>query len=371
MSLAAQSLHELAANAFREAVRLRPNSVDFHSGLGISLADVGRTDEAIEAFQHALYLRPDSPDCHRNLAIVLLLQGKYEQGWLEYEWRLRERSDVGIAPRPAVGRRTLKGKSILMLAEQGLGDTLQFARYARLAKAQGAGVMVECQRPLASLLSRCAFIDEVIPQGSKRPKVDLHVPLMSLPVGFRTTLETVPGDVPYLTPDPSLADEWRQTIAGDGRLRVGVAWQGNPTYAGDSHRSIPLSAFGPLANLHNVELISLQKGPGVDQLDAMSFPVRRLPRLEDAASTFDDTAAIVASLDAVVACDTAVAHLAGAMGVPVFLALSTACDWRWMRERPDSPWYPTVRLHRQGTAGDWSGVFGAIAKSVGDLPRPT
>jgi ADP-heptose:LPS heptosyltransferase len=145
---------------------------------------------------------------------------------------------------------------------------------------------------------------------------------------------------------------------------VGIAWQGNPTYAGDRHRSIPLAEYEPLASLANVQLISLQKGPGVEQLDAIGFPVRRLARLEDAGSTFDDTAAIVANLDAVVACDTAVAHLAGAMGAAVILALSTACDWRWMRGRPDSPWYPSVRLFRQETAGDWGWVFADVAESL-------
>jgi len=367
MALAAQGAHAPAADAFREAVRLRPDSVEFHSSLGISLADVNRLEEATDAFQHALYLRPDSPECHRNLAIVLLLGGKYEQGFLEYEWRLRV---SGAMPPSPPGRRwdgaPLKGKSILMLAEQGLGDTLQFVRYAKLAKAQGAKVIVECQRPLASLLSRCPFIDEVIAQGEKKPRADLHVPLMSLPVGFRTTLETVPAEIPYLSADLSLADEWRHIIPSDGRLRVGIAWQGNPTYAGDQHRSIALAEFAPLAESQSVELISLQKGPGVEQLDAVQFPVRRLPRLEDAESSFDDTAAILANLDAVVACDTAVAHLAGAMGLPVFLALSTACDWRWMRGRDDSPWYPTARLFRQETAGDWDSVFERIARSLND-----
>jgi Flp pilus assembly protein TadD/ADP-heptose:LPS heptosyltransferase len=365
MSLAAQGLHAPAADAFREAVRLRPDSVEFLSSLGISLADTNRLEEATDAFQRALYLRPDSPECHRNLAIVLLLRGKYDQGFLEYEWRLRV---SGAAPASPPGRRwdgaPLNGKSILMLAEQVLGDTLQLVRYAKLAKAQGAKVLVECQRPLASLLSRCPFIDEVVQQGEKKPKVDLHAPLMSLPVGFRTTLETVPAEVPYLTPDPSLVEEWRQIIPRDGRRRVGIAWQGNPTYAGDRHRSIPLAEYEPLASLANVQLISLQKGPGVEQLDAIGFPVRRLARLEDAGSTFDDTAAIVANLDAVVACDTAVAHLAGAMGAAVILALSTACDWRWMRGRPDSPWYPSVRLFRQETAGDWGRVFADVAESL-------
>jgi Flp pilus assembly protein TadD len=368
LSLAAAGRHGAAADAFGEAVRLRPDSLEFHSNLGISVADESRLEEAAAAFQHALYLRPDSPESHRNLAIVLLLQGKYEQGWLEYEWRLRL---AGAMPGNLPGRRwdgsPLKGKSVLMLAEQGLGDTLQFVRYAKLAKEQGASVVVECQRPLGSLLSRCPFIDEVVASGSRRPRVDLHAPLMSLPVGFRTTMENIPSGIPYLSPDQALVDEYRQLIPGGSALRVGIAWQGNPTYAGDQHRSIPLAEFAPLGHLEGVELISLQKGAGTEQLGAAPFPVHRLPRLEDAASTFEDTAAIVANLDAVVACDTGVAHLAGAMGVPVLLALSTACDWRWMRARTDSPWYPTVRLFRQHMAGIWPDVFRGIAAALGEL----
>lgn len=365
LCLAELEEHAPAVESFRETVRIAPDSVEAWNNLAISLVDLNQLPEAAQAFQHALYVKPDNAETHRNLAMTLLLQGNYEQGWLEYEWRLRSR---GATRRKLPGRRwdgtPLTGKRLLISAEQGVGETIQFVRYARLAREMGAKTIVECQPPLLSLLARCPYIDRVIAIGEPAGDVDFHSAMMSLPVGFKTTLENVPSACPYLFADPELQRQCAAEIRGDSRIRIGILWQGNRGSGGDRQRSIPLSAFQPLAQLESVELISLQKGEAASQVDSVGFAVRKLDRLEQSQTTFDDMAAIVANLDAIVACDSSLAHLAGAMGIPVLLALSTANDWRWLRERPDSPWYPSAHLFRQSRRGEWGCVFAEIAELV-------
>jgi tetratricopeptide (TPR) repeat protein len=358
---------ERAVESYREAIRLCPDHSEAHNNLGVALADLDRLEEAIAAFRQSLYLRPDHAETHKNLGLVLLLSGDFKQGWLEYEWRFHS---------PAAPKRTLRvprwdggplgGRRIVLHAEQGLGDTLQFVRYASLVQDRGGHVIVECQRPLARILGRALGISQVIAAGDDWGDVDAHAPLMSLPGVFQHSLASVPASVPYLSADPGLEDLWGGKVRQVGGFKVGVAWQGSPTYAGDRNRSIPLCCFRPLTQIDGVRLVSLQKGEGESQMDdsSLGFHVVRFAGLDDAAGPFMDTAAIMKHLDLVVTADTAAAHLAGAMGIPVWLALCRTCDWRWLRGRNDSPWYPTMRLFRQATAGDWTEVMRRVAQEL-------
>ncbi len=244
-----------------------------------------------------------------------------------------------------------------------MGDAIQFIRYASRVKQAGARVLAECQKPLVRLLSGCRGVDELIGRGEDLPPFDVHAPLLNLPGIFRTSLETIPADVPYVFADQELVEHRRQELGGIAAFKIGIAWRGSSTHKNDRARSIPLSCFEPLAGLPGIHLVSLQKGAGAEELQEARghFPVTELgSRLED----FLDTAAVLKNLDLLIACDTAVAHLAGALGVPVWVALPFVPDWRWLLDRDDSPWYPTMRLFRQKKLGDWAGVFEPIKAAL-------
>jgi hypothetical protein len=244
---------------------------------------------------------------------------------------------------------------------------LQFIRYATQVKASGGHVIVECPPPLALLLARTPGVDQVIPAGSPLPGFDVQAPLMSLPLILGTDLNTIPHQVPYLRPNPAWIEQWQGKVQQPREFRVGIAWQGNPRYRDDRLRSIPLRLFEPLANLEGIRLFSLQRGPGVEQLKDLpsGFTVVDLgDGSDDATWTFMDTAAVMCHLDVVICCDTVVAHLAGGLGIPVWLLLPLAPDWRWLLEREDSPWYPSMRLFRQAAEGDWVGVINRVADEL-------
>jgi hypothetical protein len=248
-------------------------------------------------------------------------------------------------------------------AEQGLGDTIQFLRYAALVRQPGARVVVECPKPLLRIVRTCRFIDQLADETTPALDFDVHYPLMSLPGLLKTTLESVPADVPYLFAAPDLVKQWRESLGGLEGFKIGIVWRGGPAHPNDRARSIPLSCFEPLAALPGVRLFSLQKGTGAEQLQDMAgrFPITEVgSRLED----FMDTAAVLANLDLLITCDTAIAHLAGALGVPVWVGLPLVPDWRWLLDRGDSPWYPTMRLFRQKEPGDWAGVFEQISSAL-------
>ena len=273
---------------------------------------------------------------------------------------------------------SLAGKTILIYAEQGLGDTLNFLRYVPLVKERDGKVILECQPPLLRLLANFPGIDHLIGRGSAYPEFDCYAPLLSLPGIFQTTPTNVPAAVPYIHADGKLVEKWRQELAkpqaGPSALKVGIAWQGNPGRPDDIHRSIPLKQFARLAEVPGVVFISLQKGAGTEQIGPLAdqFPVLDLSdRLDEAAGPFMDTAAVMKNVDLVISADTAVPHLAGALGIPVWLALSLVPDWRWMLEREDSPWYPTMRLSRQRRYGEWDCVFERMASELQQLAKIT
>jgi len=354
-----------AVTHYEEAVQLSPNFAAAHHNLGLALAGLGRYEEALASYEEAIRLNPDHWEARLARAMTWLLLGDFEHGWRDYEYRWQYRP----APKPAGSQplwdgSPLKGQTILLWAEQGLGDTIHFIRYAALVKQQGGTVVVQCPAKLSSLLSSCPGIDRLVPHNAPLPAYDVQAPLLSLPRILGTTLETVTANVPYLSAENDLIERWRRELNSLNGFRVGIAWQGDPAYRCDRDRSIPLRHFAPLARVSGVRLVSLQKGPGVEQLREVAelFQVIDLgPRLDENTGAFMDTAAVMKCLDLVITSDTAVAHLAGALGVPVWLALTFAPEWRWLLDREDSPWYPSMRLFRQTRRGDWEGVFRRMA----------
>jgi tetratricopeptide (TPR) repeat protein len=353
-----------AVACYRRAIELKPDLVGVHNNLGTALQDLGKLDDAMASYRRALELKPDFADAHLNLALAWLLAGDWQRGWPEYQWRWRTKS---LTPRcfsqPLWNGESLAGKTILFHAEQGLGDTIQFIRFASIAKQRGGTVILECQKSLLGLLEGCPDVDQLVGQGDDLPAFDVHAPLLSLPGILKTSLETIPARIPYLLPEPAMLQEWRKKLIGFDGFKIGISWQGSRTFRGDRFRSIPLRCFAPLAQIPGVHLISLQKGAGSEQLAEVRdlFPVTELgSRLQD----LTDTAAVMKNLDLVITSDTAPAHLAGALGVPVWVALSFAADWRWLLDRCDSPWYPTMRLFRQKERGNWQGVFEEIKKAL-------
>jgi hypothetical protein len=325
----------------------------------------------MEGCEKILRLQPNVAEAHVNRGIALLLKGDMEQGWPEYEWRMRSvewAAAVKTLPIPLWDGGLLRGRTILLRPEQGLGDTIQFIRYAPLVKQRGGTVVFECPKALKQILAGCPGIDQVVEQGLPLPAgVDVHAHLASLPALLGTTLSNIPATIPYLHADPALEASWREKLAANPGFKIGIAWQGNPSYRGDGQRSVPLTRFATLAGLPGVRLFSLQKGKGCEQVQQVAgqFSVIDLgPRLDETAGAFMDTAAVMKNLDLVITSDTAIAHLAGALGVPVWVALAFIPDWRYLLERTDSPWYPTMRLFRQSTPGDWNGVFERIAAEV-------
>lgn len=371
-----QNKVEAAEATCREALKLNPDATTAHLALGMSCYLQGRAREAVACYDRALELNPGLPEAHKNRGIARLQLGDFAGGWDDYEWRWQcpELSGRRLT-QPLWDGSPLEGASILLHAEQGLGDTLQFVRYAPLVRQRGGRVIVACQRALLPLLRGCRGIDELISFNDPPSAYAVHAPLMSLPRIFGTTLETIPAKVPYIEPEAALVDRWRGELQSIEGFKIGIVWQGSPEFRFDRLRSVPLTNFAPLADLPGVTLLSLQKGFGSEQLTPLAGRPNVIDlssRLDESTGPFLDTAAVMKCLDLVITSDTSIAHLAGALGVEVWVALSFSPDWRWLRERDDSPWYPTMRLFRQERRGDWQQVFkkmtAALAERLGVLP---
>ncbi|MBW4475106.1 MAG: tetratricopeptide repeat protein [Stenomitos rutilans HA7619-LM2] len=346
----------------QQVLALKPDFADAYYNHGFLLRRLGRLEEAIAHYRNAIQLAPDSAGAHKNLGHALLLTGDLPQGFQEYEWRWRQ---PGWAARsysqPLWNGSPLDGKTILLHAEQGLGDTIQFIRYAPLVKQLGARVIVECQSELLTLLESATDIDQLLAQGAPVPAFDVHAPLLSLPHLLGTTLETIPAHIPYLQPPQTLLSPLPSPLSPLPSLKVGIVWTGNPDHKNNRYRSFAINQFLAVCQLPEVSFYSLQKGADADLQTLSTVSIQDVGQhLHD----FNDTAAAIAQLDLVITMDTAVAHLAGALGKPVWLLLSFAPDWRWLLEREDSPWYPTMRLFRQRQRGHWQGVFEQVAAAL-------
>jgi hypothetical protein len=357
-----------ALAAASQAIAIRPDLALAHLNLGNALRRAGRLDEAVAACRRAVAIDPDLAEAHFDLSLALLAAGRLEDGWHEYEWRLRGGSEEHRPARfkaPRWWGEGLAGKRLLVHAEQGLGDTLQYARFVPLLAERGK-VRLAVQRPLVGLLRLAQWKGVEIAHRAGRSGVDFELPLMSAPVCLGTTEATIPRSVPYLSADPARGAAWRRRLPKRG-FRVGIVWQGRPDATIDRGRSIPLRCFAALARVPETRLFSLQKNYGLDQLAALpaGIDVTTFGVGFDAGpDAFLDTAAAIMNLDLVVSADTSVAHLAGALGRPVWIALQRAPDSRWLLEREDSPWYPTARLFRQQAAGDWHEVFERMAAEL-------
>ncbi len=367
-----QSRLDQAEVHYRRALTLRPGWAEAYAGLGLVLYEQGRLDQAALCHRQALALRPDCALTHKNYGWVLLKQGDLAAGFREYEWRWRIPDFPVKRPpfaQPLWTGGDLTGRTLLLHAEQGLGDTLQFVRYAPQLQRRGARVMLECPRELVRLLRGMTGLDRVLGPGDDRPDFDCHAPLLSLPHLMGTTLATVPAEVPYLAPPPGLTEAWAARLPPAAGRRVGLVWAGNPRRhqpdwtAVDRRRSLALARLAPLTAVAGVQWISLQK----DRRPELDQPPPGLTLIDVMAEVADlaDTAALVANLDLVIGVDTAVIHLAGASGRPVWLLSRFDGCWRWLQDRDDSPWYPSLRLFRQPRPGDWESVAAAVAAMLG------
>jgi tetratricopeptide (TPR) repeat protein len=358
---------------FDKAIEHRPDYAEAYINAGNTQKGLGRPVEALHSFDRALALRPDDPTATWSKAVLKLAHGAFRDGWPLYEARLRLPQ---VSPRSFpvprwTGVESLAGKTLFVHAEQGLGDTLQFCRYLGLLEAQGASVVFEVQPQLIKLLRSLAGGVTLIARGETPPLFDFHTPLLSLPLALRTDLDSIPCGVPYLEVDPAAISHWRARLGELSGFKVGLNWRGNPEaekYAALQARSFPLAAAAPLARLAGVTLVSLQKGPGAAEIQQVEFGGSVVglsdPQHLGADELADETAALLKGLDLVITADTALAHLAGALGVPVWVVLQSVPDWRWLTGRDDSPWYPTMRLFRQRLAGDWPEVFERVATAL-------
>jgi tetratricopeptide (TPR) repeat protein len=356
-----------AVECYEEALCLDAAYPEAHANLGSAYQEQGRLEEALACYEVALWLEPGRASAQYNRALSWLKAGNYEKGWPAYEWRWRRPT---MPPRPFQQPRwdgsSLEGKTILLWCEQGLGDTIQFVRYAKLVQERGGKVVLECPGSLVDLLATCPGVERAVAEGEALPEFDMQAPLMSLPGLVGTTLETVPAEVPYLSVEAKLVEWWGRRLGGKD-FKVGLVWQGNSRHPWDRWRSIPLGRFAPLAEVPGVKLVALQQGTGADQVGVVKerFKVEELREGPGGGErSFADTAAVMRNLDLVVSVDSSPAHLAGALGVPVWVAVAAVSDWRWMVVREDTPWYPTMRLFRQESLGAWGEVFASMAREL-------
>ena len=357
-----QGRYAEAEPALRETLRLNPTDAEAAGNLALTLATVGRHAEGLEWYNRSLEWKPANAEVRFNRSLTRLALGDFERGWPEYEarWDTEQlKASRRTFPVPPWEGESLAGKTILLHCEQGAGDTIQFVRFAKELRERGAEVLLQTTPALAALLRTVPGVARVIDEPRTEVTFHCHSPLMSLPYRLGIRTETIPAAVPYVSAPAELVRKWKDRLAPVKGVKVGIAWQGNPKHIGDRWRSVPLARFAPLAEIPGVTLCSLQVGHGREQLDGAGFPILDLGA--ELAPDFADTAAFIANLDLVIAVDTSIIHLAGALGKRVWAAIAFNGDWRWLKDRDDSPWYPTMRLFRQPALGDWDAVFARIA----------
>jgi tetratricopeptide (TPR) repeat protein len=365
--------HVEALARFDRAIALNPRHSDAHTNRGNALRHLRRYEEARASYDHSISLQSGNARARFCKAQLELSLGNLHNGWPLYEarWDLEEMRSQRreFSQASWQGSEPTKSQTILVHSEQGLGDTIQFSRYIPLIAERGSEVVFEAPRSITRLLAGLKSGAMIVASGDRLPAFDLHCPLLSLPGRMGTTAETIPARVPYLTAEAKLVVQWHERLI-PGDFRIGIVWQGNPSGAIDRGRSAPLASFAPLTRLPGVRLISLQKHHGLEQLDRLpaGMTVESLgPDFDSGADAFVDAAAVIMNLDLVVSTDTAIAHLAGALGRPVWVALKAVPHWTWMMDRNDSPWYPSARLFRQTSDGDWRDVFERMAAKLTNL----
>lgn len=359
-----QGKSNLAAHFHRQALTHQPHNIDALISLAKAILDQGKVDEGLAYVNQALSIHPNHPVARHNRALMLLQKGEFQQGFPEYEWRLKT-ADFPPCPfkQPVWDGSDFSGKTLLLHAEQGLGDTIQFIRYVPLVAQRGGRIILTCHQPLMRLLSTMPGIDQFIPLGMPLPAFDTYTPLLSLPGILGTTLDTVPSQVPYLRPPKVNLELPISNTIQNPKLKVGLVWSGGNLYKHNQTRSFSLQEFQAILDVPEISFYSLQKG--IPQLELVELGWQsRLIDLNEQLQDMADTADAIAQLDLVITVDTSVAHLAGALATPVWVLLAHVADWRWLLNREDSPWYPTMRLFRQSQAGDWQGVMHRVIEAL-------
>ncbi|MES5481646.1 tetratricopeptide repeat protein [Bradyrhizobium sp. INPA03-11B] len=370
-ALAMLELSDFADDVFRDLIASAPDYIDAIVDFGWLLSDTNRHDAGVALLRDALERYPMRAELRAVLAVCLFGVGSWSAAWAEYEGRLsdpRVSKHLISTDRPRWQGEDLAGRTILLQSEQGFGDTLQFVRYAPMVKARGGRVILRTPQVLLSLMQTVAGVDDVVSDATMTPAFDVQLPLLSLPLIFDTQVDTVPAATPYVTPDPDLVTRWRERLGGNPGhgMSIGLVWQGNPGHLNDQRRSIRLDLLRPLLDCPGARFVSLQIGRGREQLADFDDRILDAGAQIDATS-FADAAAIIGNLDLVISIDSAIAHLAGAMGKPVWILLANGSDWRWLRDRSDTPWYPQARLFRQTRPGDWAEVIGRLNTELRSL----
>jgi tetratricopeptide (TPR) repeat protein len=372
ISLIAKKQYDDAIRCFQKALRIKPDLAEAYFNLGLAHQDTGKLDDAIRYFRDAIRITPDFTKAHWNLAHLLLLQGDFREGWKEYEWRWKTEDFIANQsglPHPLWDGSDIAGKTILLQAEQGFGDTIQFIRYAPLVSQRCAKVIVGCHKVIKSLMQSVGNVNEVIAYGEKLPEFDVRCRLLSLPAIFETNLETIPSKAPYISADRNFSEKWRKKLQNDGpALKAGIAWAGSKEHKRDHDRSCPPELLLPLFDIDNIAFYSLQKGEAFEETKHFTA-FKNFNDYTADIQDFSDTAGIIENLDLVITVDTSVAHLAGALGKPVWTLLPFIPDWRWMLNREDSPWYPTMKLFRQPSEGDWRGIIVKLKEGLQSLGK--
>jgi Flp pilus assembly protein TadD len=358
-----------AVASHHKALAIKPDLAEAHNNLGVVLQDLEGPDEAVTSYRKALAIKPDYVQAHKNLGIISLLMGDFETGWPEYSWRQLEDDSVlkiRAYPQPFWDGGDLTDKTIFIYHEQGLGDTIQFVRYLPMVRERGGHVAFDVPLSMVRLFRDLDGIDIALKHGDLLPPFDCHIPLLELPRLFGTTLDTIPTSAAYLHADKELVEAWGERLGPKEKFRIGIVWAGNPILKTDRDRSMDPSHFLPLTEIPRVSVYSLQFGKDGE---ADKIFGARVTDIGPDLTPFTEAAAAIMNLDLVVTVDTSLAHLAGALGCPVWTLLPFIPDWRWMLDRDDSPWYPTMRLFRQEKRGEWEGVIERVAAKLADLAK--
>jgi tetratricopeptide (TPR) repeat protein len=366
-ALHALGRHDDAVGAYDRALEIDSNCIEALNNRGNALQALNRHEEALASYITATEIAPDDAHAHWNEGLVRLLLGDYERGWQKYEWRWKNRQ-LNASPRLSdkpqwQGHEDIAGKTVLVHAEQGFGDAIQFIRYVPLLAARGAAIVVACHESLREIFGSIEGVHEITTSERALPRFDYHVPLVSLPYAFKTVLGDIPAQMPYLSARVDAVEAWHRKLAAHTGLKIGLAWMGNPKFTAAGAKACRLEQLRIVLDQPGCNFVSLQKGEASADIEKLGLASRIADYTADV-KTFSDTAALITNLDLVISIDTAVAHLAGALAKPVWILLPFAADWRWLRDREDSPWYPSARLFRQSRPGDWDGVLREVREAL-------
>lgn len=361
---------------YQDLDRLLPNNPSIIYNIAFTYKKMGFVDKALDYYAKTLELNPEHAEALFSQGLAYLVLGDFEKGWHGYEWRYSRPSQGSLRTytEPRWDGSDLQGKTILIHAEQGLGDTFQFIRYAKLIKEKNGIIIAAVQKPLVKLIKHCKYIDHVISLDETPPHFDVHSPMLSLPYALKTRIDTVPCEIPYLYADETLVEDWKEKLAADKNFKIGICWQGNDNYATPllrmtvAQKSVHPKEFAPICCVPGVSIYSLQKTTGTDQLKDIPDTMHIITfdgDFDQSHGRFMDTAAVIKNLDLIITVDTSISHLASGLGIPTWIMLPNPADWRWMINRNDSPWYPNVtRLFKQPTPGDWESMIKEVAHEL-------